>query len=423
MMKKISIIEQDLLAARETIAELKDENTNLTLEAESRPSIRDYRLCQRRIQQLERQLSETKLALEEANDIHELRRFMGTKEMIDRDRLNHRLHLNRLNTLPRETLLEVVKEVCRVLNLTDITLITPSIHKLCHVVAAVPRMEKFIRDVCGFVFYQLPENSYSDRSFELEQVIPTLQVWMSERKKLFELEKFKTAIISELCKRSIEPSVLQGDNKTSSDPNIPRAVRIVAELVELEKGVLHHREIYSQANEELERRPSVLINQIVRHFSHLFQVKSTDGVLPKINEVFLFVNEADNFLKVIRQLLDLAPTAGVQACLDAIRSKVEQDFSSSRENNGDVSNEGGKSVPDATQNYVVDQRHRIAVGGHDMLTGVREVREMTILIRSLKKELGAATMQEILPRTKRLMELLSLSIHASPLHDSDEDQP
>lgn len=35
-----------------------------------------------------------------------------------------------------------------------------------------------------------------------------------------------------------------------------------------------------------QRRPSVLINQIVRHFSHLFQVKSIEGVLPKMNVRF-----------------------------------------------------------------------------------------------------------------------------------------
>ncbi|KAI9923190.1 hypothetical protein PsorP6_001090 [Peronosclerospora sorghi] len=43
--------------------------------------------------------------------------------------------------------------------------------------------------------------------------------------------------------------------------------------------------------------------------------------------------------------------------------------------------------------------------------GVRQVRRMSILIRELKRELGAATMDDILPRTKRLMEQLSLSIH------------
>lgn len=189
MIKKVSMIEQELLIAHETIAELKEENANLTLEAESRPSIRDYRLCQRRIHQLERQVSESKLALEEATDLNELRKYMGTKELIERDRLNHRLHLNRLNTLPRETTLEIVKEVCRVLNLTDITLITPSLEKLCRVVAAVPRMERFIRDVCGFVFLNVDDaNEDSKSGFELEQVLSTLQQWIAERRKLHALE-------------------------------------------------------------------------------------------------------------------------------------------------------------------------------------------------------------------------------------------
>eukprot|EP00644_Phytophthora_capsici_P003303 jgi/Phyca11/14424/fgenesh1_pg.PHYCAscaffold_7_\ len=290
MVKKVAIIEQELLAARETIAELKEENANLTLEAESRPSIRDYRLSQRRIHQLERQVAENKLALEEASDLNELRKYMGTKELVDRDRLNHRLHLNRLNTLPRETTLEVVKHVCRVLHLTDITLIAPSLDKLCSVVAAVPRMEKFIRD----------GKSGDEARFELEQVLPTLQQWMVERKKLHALESFKASIIAELCKRTVEPSVLDNQEENASRPSHPttlsRAVHIVSDLVELEKSVIHHREIYTQAAAEVERRPNVLINQIVRHFSHLFQVKSIDGVLPKINEIYLFVNEMKNFL-------------------------------------------------------------------------------------------------------------------------------
>lgn len=127
-------------------------------------------------------------------------------------------------------------------------------------------------------------------------------------------KEFKAAIVSELCKRSIGPGVLAGESESDSASSQPsslsRAVHIVAELVDLEKNVLHHREIYSQAATEIEvspcvqersfcrsvailltlfvrlfqqRRPSVLVNQIVRHFSHLFHVKSIEGVLPKIN--------------------------------------------------------------------------------------------------------------------------------------------
>ncbi|KAE9014370.1 hypothetical protein PR002_g14237 [Phytophthora rubi] len=437
MIKKIAMIEQELLAARETIGELKEENANLMLEAESRPSIRDYRLSQRRIHQLERQVAENKLALEEASDLNELRKYMGTKELVERDRLNHRLHLNRLNTLPRETTLEVVKHVCRVLHLTDITLIAPSLDKLCSVVAAVPRMEKFIRDVCGFVFLHLNEDVETKEAdstrFELEQVLPTLQQWMAERRKLHALEGFKASVITELCKRTVEPSILndaEGDQRDESPPGHPttlsRAVHIISELVELERSVIHHREIYTQAAAEVERRPNVLINQIVRHFSHLFQVKSIEGVLPKINETYLFVNEMKNFLNVVRDLLHLKKDASLVHCLNVIREWLEDGADHARAKNaeGEEANQenayGGNSP-----NFVVETRRsqpNTRDGGNveAHLVGVRQVREMSILVRELKRELGAATMDEILPRTKRLMELLSLSIHNADPEDDEE---
>ncbi|KAL3663984.1 hypothetical protein V7S43_010872 [Phytophthora oleae] len=439
MVKKVAMIEQELLAARETIAELKEENANLTLEAESRPSIRDYRLSQRRIHQLERQVAENKLALEEASDLNELRKYMGTKELVDRDRLNHRLHLNRLNTLPRETTLEVVKHVCRVLHLTDITLIAPSLDKLCSVVAAVPRMEKFIRDVCGFVFLNIngntEEKSPDNAKFELEQVLPTLQQWMVERRKLHALESFKASIVTELCKRTVEPSILDnqqdGESRPSHPTTLSRAVHIISDLVELEKSVIHHREIYKQAAAEVERRPNVLINQIVRHFSHLFQVKSIDGVLPKINEIYLFVNEMKNFLHVIRDHLHLNKDTSLVHCLNVIKERLQGDAldpahvrESKRPDGEDT--EQQNTYRGNSPNFVIDKpRSQSNVRGGNAepdLVGVRQVREMSILVRELKRELGAATMDEILPRTKRLMELLSLSIHNADPEDDEDDE-
>ncbi|KAG3166650.1 hypothetical protein PC128_g19660, partial [Phytophthora cactorum] len=402
MIKKVAMIEQELLTARETIAELKEENANLTLEAESRPSIRDYRLSQRRIHQLERQVAENKLALEEASDLNELRKYMGTKELVDRDRLNHRLHLNRLNTLPRETTLEVVKHVCRVLHLTDITLIAPSLDKLCSVVAAVPRMEKFIRDVCGFVFLNLNEDTETKEAasarFELEQVLPTLQQWMVERRKLHALEGFKASLVTELCKRTVEPRILddkEDNNREESPPSHPttlsRAIHIVSELVELEKSVIHHREIYTQAAAEVERRPNVLINQIVRHFSHLFQVKTIDGVLPKINEIYLLVNEMKNFLHVIRDLLHLNKDTSLVHCLNVIKERLQDSAadptrvrqSDEREDAEQENNYGGN-----TPNFVVEKRRSQSIAqGEPDLVGVRQVRQMSILVRELKREL------------------------------------
>ncbi|GMF15804.1 unnamed protein product [Phytophthora fragariaefolia] len=404
MIKKIAVIEEELLAARETIGELKEENANLTLEAESRPSIRDYRLCQRRIHQLERQVAENKLALEEASDLNELRKYMGTKELVERDRLNHRLHLNRLNTLPRETTLEVVKHICRILHLTDITLIAPSLDKLCSVVAAVPRMEKFIRDVCGFVFIHVNDDAESkdanNARFELEQVLPTLQQWMMERRRLHTLEGFKASIITELCKRTVEPSILndaKGDGQNESPLSHPttlsRAVHIVSELVELEKSVMHHREIYTQAAAEIECVKALAI-------------------------VHSFYLLADNNHYAGKD------TSLVQ-CLNVIREKLQDAAGDARDKTSEgVDDNQENAYRGNSPNFVVEKRlsqpNMDDVKGNTDLVGVRQVREMAILVRELKRELGAATMEDILPRTKRLMELLSLSIHNDGSQDEED---
>jgi hypothetical protein len=78
---------------------------------------------------------------------------------------------------------------------------------------------------------------------------------------LFLRQGFKASIVTELCKRSVELSLLKQQDSTNSSgsqqpllSSLPRAVRMVAELVELEKSVMHHKEIYTQAAEELEVR-------------------------------------------------------------------------------------------------------------------------------------------------------------------------
>lgn len=104
-------------------------------------------------------------------------------------------------------------------------------------------------------------------------------------------------------------------------------------------------------------------------------------------------------------------------CLNAIRDKLEH-------TERPQSPVHERSGPNDLPNFVVEKARDATVSGatgsHD-LAGVQQVRAMTILVRDLKRELGAASMQEILPRTKRLMELLSLSINNNNASFGDED--
>ena len=84
-------------------------------------------------------------------------------------------------------------------------------------------------------------------------------------------------------------------------------------------------------------------------------------------------------------------------CLNAVRDRLESepDASDMRRSPPHVPGE---------ENFVVEKwRHASHQSGTE-LTGVQEVREMSVLVRDLKRELGAATMKDILPRTKRCVE-------------------
>ncbi|RHY66235.1 hypothetical protein DYB30_004462 [Aphanomyces astaci] len=104
---KVAKIDADLRASKQVVADLRDENANLHLEVQSRPSIRDYKATQRRVMLLERQLHDQQVAVTHANTLDDLRQYMGTAELIYRDKQNAKLHLNRLSTLPKEACLEV----------------------------------------------------------------------------------------------------------------------------------------------------------------------------------------------------------------------------------------------------------------------------------------------------------------------------
>ena len=114
-------------------------------------------------------------------------------------------------------------------------------------------------------------------------------------------------------------------------------------------------------------------------------------------------------------------------CFDVIKERLQKSAV-------DTTRVGAKesSSDDAEQDYASDDSslnfvvEKYRPSAHDKnsgssLAGVREVREMSILIRDLQRKLGAPTMDDILPRTQRLMELLRQSIYNAGGKDDAEE--
>jgi hypothetical protein len=220
---KVQRLERQLLDAREVGEALKEETANLRLELDSRPALRDWRNGRKRIAFLEKQLEAAETALQRSNDARQLskhaqkhmypqngydggvaadRHGLPTAELIARDRLNHKLGLGRIDTLPRETVKEVLMGVCRELECADVALVVPAIRKMARVMEAVPRMEKFVRDVTSFVFmHQAGADegvAVASRGEALETVLPTLSRWMQQLKGLGALQEFEMMVVSEV---------------------------------------------------------------------------------------------------------------------------------------------------------------------------------------------------------------------------------
>lgn len=79
-----------------------------------------------------------------------------------------------------------------------------------------------------------------------------------------------------------------------------RIYEMVRDLVDFQVEVMHHDQSLIYAEDYIRDRPEILVNRIVGHIQYLFEIKTLDGVLPRMNQIYLFVEEMRNFLAAVR---------------------------------------------------------------------------------------------------------------------------
>mmetsp|Transcript_82 Transcript_82/g.123 ORF Transcript_82/g.123 Transcript_82/m.123 type:complete len:887 (-) Transcript_82:43-2703(-) len=327
---------------------------NLKLELASRPTMRDWKSAQRQIARLESQVQSAVEALEEqdieaarANNIfvpskkkshqkdqlsarekvelmakravseqQDNRKRTSTAEMIRRDKQNHRLGLNRLTALPKSAAHDILQQLCRVLEIGDVEMLVPAVQKMCWVVRAMPKLEHFVKEVSSFVLLHGDDTTLSKRggTAALNDVLPQLKRWVNGIRKLNLYTSFRSSIMEEL-KRS---SGLKSGNTPGSltDDQMVFAIR---ELVTLEQDMMRNKEVFHASEEYMKQHPELALTRCVSYFQELFSVRNLEGVMPKINETYLFVEELTNFVQVLRPTLGLPPSASLHSCLAKIQ--------------------------------------------------------------------------------------------------------
>lgn len=212
-------LEQTITIMRNRNNELREEVINLRLELESRPTVKQYNELQRSVKELEEKLHDVIMMRKEAVELNAWRKHLSTSERIKIDKRNHELGLWLIDSLPKAVIKDVLQNVCRELNINDVSEVQPALVKLKTTIKLVPRMEKFITNVCSYVFErQLPilppsmnerlgvlndnEGQPASRSdVVMEDVLPVLRSWWHNVQYLDELKMLEDMLLKELHRR------------------------------------------------------------------------------------------------------------------------------------------------------------------------------------------------------------------------------
>ena len=169
---------EDVTVMRARATEMRQEIENLRIELDARPTMPQWTAKVKEVNELESKLHNVVMMRDEAKELEAWKSHLGTRDRIRADKRNHELKLWLLESLPKTVMRDVLQNICRELDISEISEIQLCITKLKAVVRAVPRMEKFITAVCNFVFQrESPRHSEGDVIMRptMEDVMPVLQ--------------------------------------------------------------------------------------------------------------------------------------------------------------------------------------------------------------------------------------------------------
>ncbi|KAK9857180.1 hypothetical protein WJX84_007612 [Apatococcus fuscideae] len=246
-------------------------------------------------------------------------RARSVRQQVQRDKEVHRLGLASIEKLHPDVLIDVVQDVCIAMEVSDAMQLPGALHKLLQAVAAIPKLERFVGDVCEVVFEAgrtcLPDMSAKPSAGAVPGI---LQAWLALLQGLPEMRKGLAAIGKLLSARPGSDPI--------SDTNLDcgRLVVGVRALVEGEQAWQASSELVSAAEGLIASEPQGLLQRVIAHFQHLFSCSSLDAVLPTMSQIYVTCSEAGNFRRSLACLLGLAPDAPYSASMQRVRQLLDR---------------------------------------------------------------------------------------------------
>ena len=227
----------------------------------------------------------------------------------------------------------------------------PTVERIQQVVLAVPRMQGFVRDMC----YTLRVDPATTLGVAMEMGIETIKEWEIQLRRKKELDRLRTALVMEIVTNRTTTTGIGGNSGSAvitpggtavSDFDDVRVLAEIKGLLSNVKDLQKEEQFYDSIAEEMKMNPNEMTTRMVNHFQQLFDVNSTRGIMPKMNELFLYTSEMNTFMNAVRARLALnqhATTSAVMNALSQITSTPEgsEELKHGNKEGGEKKEDGG----------------------------------------------------------------------------------
>lgn len=87
------------------------------------------------------------------------------------------------------------------------------------------------------------------------------------------------------------------------DPRV--AVDIITDLVNFQLESFQDKVSYRAAADFIAQNPEKMVNRLISHLQYVFDVKDLQGLVPRMNQVYLSLEESRNLMNSLRECLEM----------------------------------------------------------------------------------------------------------------------
>ena len=309
MIERAAERNRDLAAALEhansRLAEVENEREALS----SRPTAKQYAEKLSEINSLEKKLSD----VQGKARTHEraLRRYAGTKELVRRDRLDYALDLKALDSMPKNVAVDVVREVCRDLRLSDAGEAPVAVRKLCAATKKLPALVQFAKKACAMLDVSSPGNG----PLPLEAALDALEAAKLSKSDQASLVEHVAATLDLLRRADLAP---EGDVR--ADASAVR--RAVSQLLEERARNASNNNALKACNSLIAETPDATCGRVLNRVREQLNCNDVKGIIPSLSRKLSRCAELETFCRAAADRLGVAQPARTGAILGAIDRRL-----------------------------------------------------------------------------------------------------